>query len=145
MKLVKPLVMRLRGFLVGLASMSPGSLWLLAVFWHSSVPFYPILVPQQFWLRCCFFKWDPLLLLEGTFVSLSTIMKISLQVQSWFFKNLVFSCTLIPWKAHCKILASTYLYRIIVLLFLRPWGGFMNLISGQVCFYKVSCSTLNQT
>lgn len=141
----KTSVMRLEGFLVGLTSVFPVSLlWLQVVFWHSSVPSIPSLYHYSFdWVvslnkTFCYY-------LRGTFVSLSTIMKISLPVQSWFFKIRFSAVLWFPEKHTAKFLPVHTYYRIIVLLFLKPCAGFVNLISGQVCFYKVSCSTLNQT
>lgn len=118
-------------------------LWSLAVFWRP-LPSVPSLNHYNFdWgvslnKNLCYY-------LRGTFVSLSTIMKISLSVQSWFFKIRFSAVLWFPEKHTAKFLPVHTYYRIIVLLFLKPWGGFMNLISSQVCFYKVSCSTLNQT
>lgn len=107
--------------------------------------FHSILVPPQFsWVIASLNK-TLYYYLRATLGSLPLLAKNSLQVQRWFLK-IQFSVVLwFPEKHTAKFLPVYTYYRIIVSLFLRPWGRFMNLIFGQVCFHKVSCSTLNQT
>lgn len=121
MKLVKPLVMKLKGFLVGLVSMSPISLlWLLAVFWSYSVCSIPFLYHYNLgWvvsLNKTLYYY-----LRGTPGSLSTIVNVSLQEHSWFFKIQILVVLWVSEKHTAKFLPVHSYYKIMVSLFLSPW------------------------
>lgn len=63
-----------------------------------------------------------------------------------FHLKLMFSVVLWFSEKHTVIrLPSCAYYKIMIRLFLKSWGRLINLISGQVCFHKVSNSTLNHT